>query len=311
MLTPEQLALRMQGIGSSEIGAIAGLYPPTPTWSTAHDVYLRKRGLVDDKPPTLRTRIGEIVEELTAQLYVEQMGATLATSTSTTLVHPELAWVLATPDRMVTTGDRRGLEIKWVGHRVSDHWSLREEDGVPDYVRAQCEWQMLVTGCDRWDVAAILGGEEFGIWRLERHPAISERLLEIGRRFWFEHVVPGVPPAIDGSENARNMLEALFKQTRGEYIRATPIAERWIEHYLAAMSDIAAAKKRKAEAENALRNVIGENAGLESARGRAHCKVSGTNKRRTFRFFENKASKAERAACSGAVVDDDSEENAA
>lgn len=327
MLSAEQLALRMQGLGSSEIGAVAGLYPPTPAWPTSHTVWLKKRRLVDDEPQGLSAKIGDITEELSAQLYAEQFNATL--EKSTTLIHPDLPWVVGTPDRLIVgaTGStelldalatisprrphwRRLLEIKWVGWRVADHWDPQKDDGVPDYVRAQCEWLMLLTGLKQCDVAAILGGEEFHVWRFEAHPAVAARLLEIGEKFWRENVIGGAPPPVDGTERAREMLEVLFKQTRGDYLRAPELAEAWIDKLIDANAAIARAKREKLEAENHLRVEIGEHDGLISRRGKAHNKVASGHTRRSFKFFESKASKAARAA-SPTEDNDTAEETAA
>lgn len=288
MLTQDDQALRATRLGSSEIGAVAGLNP----WMSKYDVYCVKRGLVEsEQRDGLAVRVGHICEGLTAQLYEEETGSTL--EPGRTLTHPEHEWVVASPDRFVVGADRL-LEVKFVGWRLCAAWS-REEDGVPDYVRAQVAWQMLVTGRPVCDVAALLGGEEFRIYRIEHHAELAARLLEIGERFWREHVLAGVPPSADGSESARDMLEAIFRRTRPELIRATTPAEFWVEKFIAADADLKAAERRKTEATNKLCEFIGEAEGLESAHGKFYWRRAKGDRRRTFRFFA-KRTKGEVAA---------------
>src|SRR3954471_5849993 len=110
-LTEEQLRLRMQGVGGSEIGAVAGLSP----FATPLDVYATKVG---ERPPLEENhhmRRGRILEPAIAAWWAEETGAeqmrepgTLKSST-----HP---LVIATPDRAaLIQGELAGCEIKAPG----------------------------------------------------------------------------------------------------------------------------------------------------------------------------------------------------
>lgn len=276
-LTPEQRAFRRGGIGSSDIGAIAGLNP----WKNRYDVYCDKRGLVEPEPDSLVIRIGNLVESLIADLYEEETGDKL--ERSGTLQHPDEHWMLATPDRIVK-GKRRIVEIKWVGWRLAHHWTI-DDEGVPPYVRTQADWLNQVTGFDETDVAALIGGEEFRIYRVRRHEALGARLRDIGREFWFENVVPGIAPPVDGSDNARAMLEAIFAKHRPPMKHSTPEIDEWIEKLTEAKEQVKSAKAAATLAENKIAEYIGELDGLESDLGRVYWKRSKGDKKRSFRFF--------------------------
>lgn len=281
MLSDADKALRRTGLGSSDVAAIVGVNP----YKTAHDVYLDKRGLSEDQPPTLATRIGHIAEGLIAELYSEETGATLDTSPS--VRHPEHDWYVGTPDRLVR-GMRRGVEIKWVGWRVAPAWE-REEDGVPDYVRTQCEWLMGLTGYEEWDVPAILGGDEFRIYRLRHNPALLDVLRSRAERFWFDHVLPGVPPPVDASDGATRMLTRLFPRDDGGLVAAPGDAREWVERKIAADAAIDAATEERNLACNRLREMIGDASGILGAGFKATWK-SDKNGKRTLRVkvFEEK-----------------------
>lgn len=303
-LTPADHAIRRTGIGSSDIAKIAGI----ARWGSKYDVYLDKRGLLEPRPETLQTRIGHVVEDLIAELYAEETGATLETCATQRHPDPALHWVVATRDRRVA-GSQRIVEIKWVNHRVAHqfmpamasparcvicnrdegaHWGRDAEDAVPDDVRAQCEWLMLVTGEEECHVAALLAGEDFRIYRVHRLPGLSDRLLEIGRAFWFDHVVAGVAPPIDGSDDSISMVNALHPRHTRPIMLAPPESFRWIKRWLRSRRIASIAERHETEAEAYLRAIIGDAEGMLCEEGKFTCRLAKGNKRRTFRFWERK-----------------------
>lgn len=254
MLSEADKALRRTGIGSSDVSAIVGVNP----YRTRHTVYLDKRGLLDDAPPTLGMRIGHIAEDLIATLYAEETGAALVASPS--IRHPKHDWIVGTPDRLVV-GMRRIIEIKWVGWRVASAWE-RNEDAVPDYVRTQAEWLMDLTDADECDVPTIIGGDEFRIYRLKRNPDLFDVLREKAERFWFDHVIAGVPPPADESEDARRMLTTIFRRDDGNMIAAPEEAYEWVNRKVAADAAIDVATSERDLACNKLREMIGDASGI-------------------------------------------------
>ena len=283
MLTAEQIELRKTGVGSSDIGAVAGLSP----YASPLDVWLQKRGLATVEENEAM-RWGTAMEPVIASTYERAHladGEHLFTpdciwpdSVQGTLQHPEEPWILASPDRVVMHYDdrlhgakRRLVEIKTVSHRSAHHWGDAHDD-VPPWYRAQIEWQMLVTGVTTCDLAALIGGAELRVYRLTHDPELAAMLVAIGRTFW-RHVEAGTEPPVDGSPAWRAYLEARFPRERGAMLRATPAAEE-----IAARLADARARKSAAEADeelaaNELRAVIGEAAGVEGEGWRATWKA--------------------------------------
>ena len=76
-LTDEQLAMRRQGIGSSDITAILGVSPYAD--HTPISVLMDKRGLVHRKPEdeTPAMRLGHMLEDVAATMYVDDFGVEL------------------------------------------------------------------------------------------------------------------------------------------------------------------------------------------------------------------------------------------
>jgi putative phage-type endonuclease len=284
MLSPEQLVIRRTGLGSSDISAVAGVNP----FCTKYDVYCDKRGLRTDADEAevanaLPVRVGNLVETLIGDLYQEETGAILHQGTTT--VHPDIPWVIATPDRF-TDADRL-VEIKWVGWRMAHAWT-KEDDGIPAYVRAQIEWQMFATGAVECDVAALIAGEDFRIYRLQRNPSIVRHLLELGGAFWVDHVVAGVAPPVDDSESARDMLERMYRQTRPALLSATPAQNEMALATIAAKEARKEAERIERLTENRLVESMGDAEGIVGDFGKATLKRSKGHNKRTLRLTQRK-----------------------
>lgn len=291
-LTPEQLEVRRSGVCASDVAAIVGLSP----YATVHDVFVEKLALAPPDEPTIAMRLGNVVEPFLAQLYSEREGVELAGPFGT-LQHPDLPWVLATPDRAHATpvpAERFAclVELKLVGWRVADTWDADEhEEGIPDFVRCQVAWQMAACDSERADVCALIGTEAVRVYTVRRHRGLEDRLLALCGEFWHEHVSQRRPPPVDASESARRMLEAIYRdQPPPAELRATIELESWVDSYIAATEQAAAAKEAKALATHHIAEALGAAVAdtLISARGRAYWRRAKGNTNRTFRFIEPK-----------------------
>lgn len=265
-LTEEQLAFRNQGIGSSEISAIADLYPPDAQWAPKPiTIYARKKGLSTFQG-NWRTEAGDAMEPTIGRWYAKLIGAVQLVK-GDTVVHPDEDWVLATPDYYVyfDNSPHRMVEIKNVGRGMVPHWDL----GVPEYVEGQVHWQSAVTGIKYLDVAASLDSEEPKIWQVEYSPEVQKALIEIGRDFWFEHVLKDIPPEPDGTKQYAAFVKSAFRRHSGSVVKAPTDADRWVHQRAQAMAELAKAEAAQLEADNHLKKMIGENAGIWSQQYRA------------------------------------------
>lgn len=209
MLSPEQRAMRLTGIGASELAAIADLHP----YRGAIDVWMAKPrpgGLPpliaedDEEDRDARAEVGDALEEGLRQLYTKRTGIALARAE--TLRHPEHSCILATPDGLGVIEDV-GTEIKVVGSRMAHHWA---EDTVPDYVLTQAVGGMAVTGRARWDVCALVGGTDFRIVTVERDLALEEATIEAAVEFWTANVLAGVAPEPRSIEERKRYLRTRY-----------------------------------------------------------------------------------------------------
>jgi putative phage-type endonuclease len=267
-LTAEQHAVRATGIGASEIPTVAGL---SPSGQGPLDVWLRKptaqrAALAVEEDDTVGpAEIGDELQSAVLSLYRRRTGLDVQEQHDT-VRHPEHAWALASPDGRVTNAHY--VEAKVVGFRMARDW----EDGPPDYVVCQALWQLFVLRAELIDTVALIGTE------LRVHPVLRDDgliadLFEIGRAFWFDHVLTDVPPGPSPNESRTAYLRKRFRGSTGEIL--TVPAEH--AEYVAALArKRIAASVQLGRAEAALESIdaefmelIGEAGGLQGAWGKA------------------------------------------
>ncbi|XXX79260.1 YqaJ viral recombinase family protein [Sorangium sp. So ce134] len=252
-LTADQHKLRENGIGSSDVSAIVGVNP----WKTPCDVWCTKR--TPSRAPLVepmsseQTEVGEELEEAVCRMYARRMGVKLRRSF--THVSKTRAWMMATPDRLVV-GQRGGVEAKVVGLDMAEYW----RDGLPDFVRTQAQWQLMVLDYEWWDVAALIGTERH-IIRVHRDEEVERGIFEICDAFWRDYVLGDTaPPPVDEEDRAR-YLKARYRKPTGETIESTPEIEDAVTAALCASEAVKAAEEQKRRADNQILELLGERRG--------------------------------------------------
>lgn len=267
-LTREQEAERIHTLGASEVSAVLGVNP----WRSAFDVWASKavpggRGpLIPSSTPSEQAELGHLMEPLILRLYCSRTGVEVRPC-ETTYRHPELSWLTATPDALVV-GQRVLVEAKNVGARVMSHW----DDGVPPYVTAQAQQQLIVVGgeiAERVDVAAVLGGAGLSIYAIHPDVELQALMLEQLQRFRRDYWERDVPPPRGPLENLDEYARKRFTRVRSgvevssdkELLRL--LAER---RRLKAIEKATAADL--ADIDGAIKSLVGEREGLTGDWGR-------------------------------------------
>lgn len=264
MLSPDQLALRRTGIGSSDIAAIADLDPHR----AAIDVWLDKLGRAEQSTTTA-TWIGDRLEQAVADLYAERLGIDPANMRKlpleiATCRHAEHPWALATPDRVVldpATGALMILEIKNVGGFMAHLWG-DPHDGAPLDKILQVQWQLEVCDLERAHIAALIGGTDFRIYDVPRDREMGAELIELGRLFWETFVIPRVPPEHDGAA-ARKLAAMRWPSNSGAMVPATSEAEALRDRLLRVKRLAKRAADLQAHLEARAMELIGASDGVE------------------------------------------------
>ncbi len=254
-LTVQQLELRQTGIGASEAASLAGV-----GYDSLHELWMRKRGL-SEFAGNSRTRWGNRMETACRTWYEETTG-TLVVEPGT-LVHPEHSWILATPDGIVhEDGDPvRIVEFKSRSEYMRHTYGAAGTDQCSLSDTCQLMWLMFVTGLDAADLCVTFSNEEPVLYHVRRDEDLIAALVERGREFWFEYVVPGVePPGTPGERLA--YLESRYPRNTDTIRPAPPEADRYVERWRAARAARTFAEAEEAEARTALCSLITDADGI-------------------------------------------------
>lgn len=199
------LQLRKQGIGGSDAGAVCGLNP----YSSKMRVFVDK---TTDETETLdneAVRIGNDLEQYVAERFMEATGSKVRRSNFMyrSKEHP---FMIADVDRLVV-GEDAGLECKTASAYSADKWA----DGkIPLHYMMQCYHYMAVTGKRTWYIACVILGRGFTYRKLIWDDTLIRQLIEVEREFWEGHVIQGIMPAPDGSEDCDDILNRYFRDTK-------------------------------------------------------------------------------------------------
>lgn len=260
-LTTEQLTRRRQGIGASDVAAIVGL----DHYRTPFDVWYGKTkeptGVIPDNGPS---RWGHLLEPVIAGEYALQLAEPVVLEESGTLEGPE-PWMLATPDRIVRrveTSTRWLLEIKSRSTRTLRDWGESGTDFIPASVLTQVQWQAMVTGDERIDVALfITDARELRTYTVRRDQGVIDALVEMCGQFWHEFVLTGTPPEIVG-QSVTERVRDRFK-TAGDDVRiATGDEVSWIAEYARLKAVAKETEDAMKPLATAIQLAIGEGRGL-------------------------------------------------
>ncbi|MGZ8258117.1 MAG: YqaJ viral recombinase family nuclease, partial [Methylotenera sp.] len=179
MSREEWLSVRGRGVGSSDAAVAVGLSPyksPLKLWLEKTD-----RQLAPDLAANDAVFWGTTLEHIIATVYAERTGVKVR-RLNAVLQHPEYPFMLANLDRVVQhpTDGNGILEVKTAGVNSARFW----EDGVPESYQCQVLHQLAVTGKAWCDVAVLIGGQDFRVYRVVRDEEKIADLIEREVKFW-------------------------------------------------------------------------------------------------------------------------------
>lgn len=215
MSREEWLSVRGGGIGSSDAAVAAGISP----YKSPLELWLEKTGRHPAADLSANDAVfwGTTLEHIIANVYAERTGVKVRRLNSV-LQHPEHRFMLANLDRVVQhpTDGNGILEVKTAGVNSARFW----EEGVPDSYQCQVLHQLAVTGNEWCDVAVLIGGQDFRVYRVIRDEDKIADLIQREAKFW-QCVVDDVPPPVDGSESSGRALASMYPSDRGDVLDCT------------------------------------------------------------------------------------------
>lgn len=178
---------RRSYIGGSLAPIICGMGYKSRLWA-----YMFLRGEVeeDDLSENQKVYWGTRIEDLIADEYAQRTGNKVRRRKKP-VVHPKHSFLLGHVDREVVGGGL--LECKNTSSFMRDEWGPTNTEVIPQSHWIQVHFYMLCAGAPWCDVAVLLGGNDFRVYRILRNHDIEAEIERILVEFW-SNVQDAVPP---------------------------------------------------------------------------------------------------------------------
>ena len=201
-------------IGGSDLGSILGI----SNFRTELDVYFEKtsEGVAEDTAGEA-AYWGNVLEDVVAQEYAKRTGFKIEKPAGL-IHHSEHPFIACNLDYWVidNKGNRHILECKTANQMKVTCWGEEGTDQIPESYLYQVAYYAAITGASRVDIAVLIGGQDFRIYRYDKDEVKESQLIKAAKKFWNNHVLAGVPPQPRTQEDAAK----LYPKANGLEVRA-------------------------------------------------------------------------------------------
>ena len=246
------LRLRKRGIGGSDAGVVMGVSP----YRSILELWQDKTSTeLIDEPETETTYWGNVMEPIVREEFAKRSGLTVHL-VPYLLQNKKYTFMQANLDGMVDdpVHGKCIFEAKTSSAYKKEEW----ENGIPDTYYAQLQHYMTVTGWNGAYIAALIGGNEFIYRFVPRDDAYIAKLINKEESFW-NYVQMRIMPPADGSKATADYLKEGYPTAKeNSTIILDKENQKWLEQYNEASKELKAVEAKKEEAENNLKQLMGE-----------------------------------------------------
>lgn len=273
----EWLQLRKRGIGGSDASAILGFN----RYKSAFQLYIEKTSEWVEESDSEAAYWGNVLEDVVAREFARRTGKKIR-KINRMLRHPYHYFMTANLDRDVV-GEKAFLECKTASEYLKDSWNGED---VPAAYLCQLQHYLAVTGYEKAYIAVLIGGNKF-VWKeVARDDEFIELMIQHEKSFWENHVLADVPPAIDGSSSASELLAKMYPQDDGSAIMLDEQSNTLIEAIESIKAEQKQLEKQRNEYENQLKMTLGEAAEGHSNRFKVTYKTIASSRLDSKRLKE-------------------------
>jgi putative phage-type endonuclease len=169
------LEARRLGIGGSDCAAALGL----SKWTSPLALYADKIGEGEAKEETDAMRFGTLLEPIVRAEAQRRLGATIVYG-QPAIVSPVYPWMRVNLDGRIS--DTVIFEAKTA--RSDAGWGDPGSDDIPQEYVLQNQHAMIVTGAVVVEIAVLIAGSDFRLYRQQHNPSLAELIIEGERAFW-------------------------------------------------------------------------------------------------------------------------------
>ena len=245
------LDYRKQGIGGSDAAVVCGI----SRYKSPVELWMEKTGRMPDQEAGEAAYWGTQLEGLVRAEFTKRTGIQvehrmellrsdehlfMQANLDGTCLHPDLGPCI--------------FEAKTASAFKAGEW----EDSIPDEYFLQVQHYMAVTGYQGTYIAALIGGNTFRWKFIPRDEELITLLVQLEADFW-QHVQSETPPPLDGSSaSARFLAECFPSSLSRSTVELPDQAATLIQQYDEASQQIKALAEQKQEAENLLKEMMGD-----------------------------------------------------
>ena len=248
----EWLDWRKKGIGGSDASVVCGIN----RYRSPIELWMDKTNQIPYQEAGEAAYWGTQLEALVRAEFTKRTGIEVNPANQL-LQSEEHPFMLANLDGecMHPTYGKCVFEAKTASAYKAGEW----DDAIPDEYMLQVQHYMAVTGYMGTYIAVLIGGNTFRWKFIERDEALISMLIQLESAFW-KQVQELVPPAMDGSEAAAKFLSERFPNSVAKSkIELPEPALELIRQYEIACDHVNQYAEKKQEAENMLKNMLGNN----------------------------------------------------
>ena len=245
------LEYRKRGIGGSDASVVCGI----SRYKSPVELWMEKTNQMPPQEAGEAAYWGTQLEALVRTEFSKRTGIEVR-QVRQLLQSEEQPFMLANLDGVCEHPDYGPciFEAKTASSFKVGEW----EDTVPDEYYLQIQHYMAVTGYRAAYIAVLIGGNTFRWKLIERDEEMISMLTAFEAVFW-NHVLDMTPPPLDGSDASASFLSARFPNSVPQSRIALPaFAEELLIRYDDACEELEAATERKQEAENKLKQMMGD-----------------------------------------------------
>lgn len=246
------LEYRKLGIGGSDASVVCGI----SRYKSPVELWMEKTDQLHAQEAGEAAYWGTQLEALVRAEFTKRTGIEVEHK-GVLLQSEELPFMLANLDGTCEHPDYGTciFEAKTASAYKAGEW----DDAIPDEYQLQIQHYMAVTGYRAAYIAVLIGGNTFR-WKLvERDDELISMIVELEADFW-GHVENCVPPVMDGSNASAKFLSERFPNSVPQsQITLPDDATALIQQYDAACEQLKVLTEQKQEAENKLKEMLGEN----------------------------------------------------
>lgn len=245
------LEYRRQGIGGSDTSVICGIN----RYKSPVELWMEKTGQLPPQEAGEAAYWGTVLESVVRSEFSKRTGIAV-NPVCQILQSVENPFMLANLDGICEHPDYGAcvFEAKTASAFKSGEW----EDTIPDEYQLQIQHYMAVTGYSAAYIAVLIGGNTFRYRLVERDEELIDMLVPLEADFW-NHVQANTSPPLDGSDASAKFLSERFPHSMPKSRIVLPDAAfDLLARYDAACEQVEVFTEQKQEAENLLKQMLGE-----------------------------------------------------